>query len=68
MGLPKTKFHHDSIFIVIDMLTKVTHFILGNSYDDDVIFVHKFMKEIFRLDGFPMRIISNYDDKFTLES
>lgn len=47
--LPKTKFHHYSILVVIDKLTKVVHFILGNTIDDALIVANKFAHEIFRL-------------------
>ena len=56
---------HDSIVVVVDKLTKASHFILVKStYKVDAI-VNIFMKEIFRLHGFPKAIISDRDTKFT---
>lgn len=37
VGLPKTKYHHESIFMVAERLTKVTHFIASNTTDDVVV-------------------------------
>ena len=64
-GFPMTVRQHDSIMVVVDKLTKASHFILVKSmYKDDAI-AKIFMKEIFRLHGFPKAIISGRDPKFT---
>ena len=56
---------HDSIMVVVEKLTKASHFI-------SVKYTHKadaiakiFMKEIFKLHGFPKAIVSVRDVKFT---
>ena len=56
---------HDSIMVVVDKLTKATHFIPAKSTHatDDIAKI--FMKEIFKLHGFPKAIVSNRDVKFT---
>jgi len=64
-GLPMKKYRHESIFIILDRLIKVSHFILGNTTDDIVIIVRTFIKDIFRLHGFLESIISYRDSKFT---
>ena len=62
---PLTARQHDSIMVVVDKLTKASHFILVNStYKVDAI-AKKFMKEIFRLHGFPKAIIFDIYTKFT---
>jgi len=65
IGLSMTWRQHDSIMVVVDKLTKVAHFI-------PVKYMHKtndigniFMKEIFKLHGFPKAIVSDRDVKFT---
>ena len=51
--------------VVVDKLTKETHFILVKStYNIDVI-AKIFMKDIFILHGFPKAIVSYRDPKFT---
>ena len=56
---------HDSIMVVVDKLTKATHFILVKSTHktDDIAKI--FMKEIFKLHGLPKEIVSDRDVKFT---
>lgn len=58
VGLQKNRFHHDSILILVDKLTKVAHFIPSNTTDDAPIVANKFAHEIFRLHGFLEVIIS----------
>ena len=51
--LPLNWIQHDSIMVVVDNLTNASHFIPVNStYKFDAI-ANIFMKEIFRLHGFP---------------
>ena len=64
-GLPKSKKQNDSIFIVVDKLSKATHFILVKSTYKVVHIVDIFLKEIFRLHGIPKEIISDQVTKFT---
>ena len=56
---------HDSIMVVVDKLTKEAHFILVKSTHkiDDIAQI--FMKEIFKLHGFPKEIVSDRDVKLT---
>ena len=64
-GSPMTWRQHDSIMVVVDKLRKVAHFILVKSMHaiDDVAKI--FMREIFKLHGFPKAIVSDRDVKFT---
>ncbi|MCO5559081.1 hypothetical protein L7F22_012673 [Adiantum nelumboides] len=63
-GLP-TVAGYDSVFVVVDMLTKVAHLMpIKTTYTASDI-SRVFIKEIFRLHGLPKRIISNRDAKFT---
>ena len=64
-GLPMTWRQHDSIMVLVDKLTKETHFILVKSTHktDDIAKI--IMKEIFKLHGFPKAIVSDRDAKFT---
>ena len=64
-SLPKSKKKNDSIFLVIDKLSKETHFLRVKSTYNVVNFANIFLKEIFRLHGIPKAIISNRDVKFT---
>ena len=64
-GLPKIKKQNDSIFIVIDKLSKAAHFIPVKSTYKGMNIVDIFLKEIFILHGIPKVIISNRDVKLT---
>ena len=56
---------HDSSIVVVDKLTKESHFILFNSmYKADAI-AKIFMKDIFILHGLPKAIVSDKDPKFS---
>ena len=64
-GLQKIKKQNDSIFLVIDKLSKAIEFIPIKSTYKAMNIVDIFLKEIFRLQGIPKVIISNLDVKFT---
>ena len=51
--------------VVVDKLSKATHFILVKTTHKSSYIVDIFMKEIFRLHGILKIIISNRDPKFT---
>ena len=64
-GLQMTWRQHDSIMVVVDKLTKETHFIPVKSMHkiDDIEKI--LMEEIFKLHEFPKEIVSDRDVKFT---
>eukprot|EP00253_Pinus_taeda_P016913 PITA_16913 len=64
-GLPKTKRNNDSIFVVVDKLSKAAHFIPVQSTYRAAQIAHIFMQNIFKLHGLPKTIISDCDVKFT---
>ena len=64
-GLPKVFGEFDSIFVVVDKLTKVAHFIPLRTTATAADVAQVFVKEIVRLHGVPARIISDRDAKFT---
>jgi hypothetical protein len=51
--------------VVVDKLSKASHFILVKSTCKVIDISNIFMKEIFRLHGMPKEIISDRDTKFT---
>jgi hypothetical protein len=51
--------------VVVDKLSKVTHFIPVKSTSEAIDIANIFMKEIFRMYGMPKEIISDKDTKFT---
>jgi len=59
VGLPCTPRKFDSIWVIVDRLTKSTHFLLVKSTDTAEQYAHLYIKEIVRLHGTPVSIISD---------
>ena len=64
-GIPKVTGGFDSIFVIVDKLTKITHIIPMKTTSTVADIAHLFVKEIIKLHGLPARIISDRDAKFT---
>ena len=56
---------HDSIIVVVEKLTKAAHFIPVKSTHNTDDIAKIFMKDIFKLHGFPKEIVFDRDVKFT---
>jgi hypothetical protein len=65
VGLPLTARRHDSIFVVVDTLTKSAHFIPVHTTYQAPDIARVFISEIVRLHGMPKRIISDRGSVFT---
>ena len=65
VGLPLTGRKHDSVWVVVDRLTKLAHFLpVKTNYSLDKL-AELYIKEIVRLHGIPISIISDRDPRFT---
>ena len=65
VGLPLTGRKHDSVWVLVDRLTKSAHFLpVRTDYSLDKL-VELYIKEIVRLHGIPISIISDRDPRFT---
>ena len=65
VGLPLIRRKHDSVWVMVDRLTKSTHFLqVRTDYSLDKL-VELYMKEIVQLHGIPMSIILDRDPRFT---
>ena len=64
-GLPLTQHKHDFFWVIVDKLTKLTHFIpIRMDYSMDQL-AKLYVKEIVRLHGIPLSIVSDRDPRFT---
>ena len=65
VGLPLTGRKHDSVWVIVDKLTKSAHFLpVRTDYSLDKL-AELYIKEIVRLHGIPISIISDRDPRFT---
>ena len=63
-GLPLTQQGHDSIWVVVDRLTKSAHFIPVNTVYHAGKYVELYVSQIMRLHGVPRTIISDWGPQF----
>ena len=65
VGLPFTGRKHDSVWVVVDRLTKSAHFLpVRTNYSLNKL-AELYIKEIVRLHGIPLSIISDRISRFT---
>jgi hypothetical protein len=64
-GLPTSTKQNDTIMVVVDKLSKSSHFIPIKSTCKAIDIANVFLKEIFKLHGMPKEIVSDRDTKFT---
>ena len=65
VGLPVTGRKHDSVWVVVDRLTKLAHFLLVKTdYSLDKM-TELYIKKIVQLHGIPISIILDRDTRFT---
>ena len=66
VGLPLTRRKHDSVWVVVDRLTKSAHFLPVRTYYSLDKLAELYIEEMVRLHGIPVSIISDRDPRFTL--
>ena len=65
MGLPRSNRKFDSIWVIVDRLTKSAHFLPVRSTYTAEDYAKLYIKEIVRLHGVPVSIISDRGAQFT---
>ena len=64
-GLPRTQQNKDSVWVIVDRLTKSTHFLAMRLTDSVLTLSKLYVKEIVRLHNIPLSIVSDQDSRFT---
>jgi hypothetical protein len=65
VGLPHTQAGYDSIWVIVDRLTKVAYFILVKTTYSGAKLTELYMSRIVRLHGVPKKIMSDRGSQFT---
>jgi hypothetical protein len=65
VGLPRTRTGYDSIWVVVDRLTKATHFIPVKTTYNSAVLAELYMARIVCLHGVPKKIVSDRGTQFT---
>ncbi|GJS86359.1 putative reverse transcriptase domain-containing protein [Tanacetum coccineum] len=63
--LPKTSSGYDTIWVIVDRLTKSAHFLPMKETDTIEILTRLYLKEVVSRHGVPVSIISDHDSRFT---
>lgn len=64
-GLPRSRSGHDSLWVIVDRLTKSAHFLPVRSTRTVPLLAKLYVKEIVKLHGIPTSIVSDHDPLFT---
>ena len=65
VGLPRCRSGHDTIWLIVDRLTKSAHFLPIRNSDSLDKLAQLYVREIIRLHGTPVSIVSDRDPRFT---
>jgi hypothetical protein len=67
VGLPRTQSRYNSIWVIVDRLTKVAHFIPVKTTHSGPQLAKLYMSRIVYLHGVPKKIVSNRGTQLTLK-
>jgi len=63
IGMPWTRKYHDAIWVIVERLTKSVHFLAMKATFNAEQLAELYSKEIIRLHGIPLSIVSDRDTK-----
>jgi hypothetical protein len=67
VGLPRSQRGHDAIWVIVDKLTKVAHFIPVREDNRVLKLVDLYIEHILRLHGVPRSIVSDRGSQLTVQ-
>ena len=65
IGLPRIRSKKNGVWVIVDRLTKATHFLAMKTTDPINSLAKLYIQEVVRLHGIPLSIVSDRDPKFT---
>ena len=65
IGLPRTRTGHNAIWVIVDQLTKLAHFLAMRSTSSLERLAKLYINEIVKLHGVPISIVLDRDPRFT---
>ena len=65
IGLPVTQRGHNGVWVVVDRLTKIVHFLPFNIKWSIAKLARYYVRKVVKLHGVPASIMSNRDARFT---
>ena len=65
IGLPRTRSKKNGVWVIVDHLTKSTHFLAMKTTNSMNSLAKLYIQEIVRLHGIPLSTVSDRDLKFT---
>jgi len=68
MHLPRSTKGHDSVWVIVDRLTKCAHFLPMNQKWSMDKLAELYVRKVVRLHGVPKSIVSDRDPRFTLRA
>ena len=63
-GFPRTARGHNAVWVIVDRLTKSAHFLGMKTTDTTETLSQLYIREIVRLHGVPLSIVSDHDSRF----
>ncbi|WMV07964.1 hypothetical protein MTR67_001349 [Solanum verrucosum] len=66
-GLPRSRRQHDSIWVIVDRMTKLAHFLPVKTTNSAEDYAKLYIQEVVRLHGVPVSIISDRGAPFTTQ-
>ncbi|WMV14317.1 hypothetical protein MTR67_007702 [Solanum verrucosum] len=66
-GLPRSRRQHDSIWVIVDRMTKSAHFLSVKTTNSAEDYAKLYIQEVVRLHGVPVSIISDRGAQFTAQ-